>query len=322
MCCRKPGLMSIAYDYTIARVLWCHWWQIRCVPLSNTKTPLWRRRKIREHITTVRILNSINIILCYQSREPNLFFLDKLFSIWKLQPTVEVSLANILTSENSRHNTVYVLAAHTNIDVGLDLLIIPLLTFRQVSLWSHIYVRVEKYVVYEIIVFTESENAQVWVCVPNIHNRLESSWLSLEYTSSQSHNTNSLLVLHIWNANTLCNLWGTPFELWDLFPLYKADSRIANIYWRLNTNQNPCLICAYWGYIRKLSVVRYSFFSACFMPQRERTLCRKLFSPFLRLPRNSGQKILYFALTKERVYIFIYSVKKHFFISFKTISFY
>lgn len=161
MCCRKPGLMSIAYDYTIARVLWCHWWKIHCVPLSNTKTPLWRWRKIREHITTVRILNSINIILCYQSREPNLFFLDKLFSIWKLQPTVEVSLTNILPSENSRHNTVYVLAAHTNIDVGLDLLFIPLLTFRQVSLWSHIYVRVEKYVAYEIIVFTESENAQV-----------------------------------------------------------------------------------------------------------------------------------------------------------------
>lgn len=109
----------------------------------------------------VCILNSINIILCYQSREPDLFFLDKLFSIWKLQPTVEVSLANILTSENSHHNTVYVLAAHTNIDVGLDLLIIPLLTFRQASLWSHIYVLVEKYVAYEIIVFTESENAQV-----------------------------------------------------------------------------------------------------------------------------------------------------------------
>lgn len=64
------------------------------------------------------------------------------------------------------------LTAGTNIDVGVDLLIIPLLTFRQVSLWSHTHVLLEKYIAHEIIVFTESENAQVCVCVPNIHNRL------------------------------------------------------------------------------------------------------------------------------------------------------
>lgn len=48
------------------------------------------------------------------------------------------------------------------------------------------------------------------------------------------------------------------------------------------------------------------FFVAYFMPQRERTLCRELYSPFLRLPRNSGQKIMHFVLSKERVYIYMY----------------
>jgi len=66
--------------------------------MSNIKSPVFRW--LKEDITIVLLFNSVNIILCYESRELDLFFLKKFFNIWKLQPKVEIGLVNISTSKS------------------------------------------------------------------------------------------------------------------------------------------------------------------------------------------------------------------------------
>lgn len=130
------------------------------------------------------------------------------------------------------------------------------------------------------------------------HGKLD-SLLDCRWNIQPLSPTTSILCLPCASEmQTHCVTSGVPAcELWDLFPVSKTDSIIANIYWRRETKQNTCLIWTYRDYIRKLSLITVSFFSLL------HTLClreRELWagsSSFMSLLWGSGQKIMYFVLS-------------------------
>lgn len=103
------------------------------------------------------------------------------------------------------------------------------LVLRQVLIWMHIQLPVEKWIAYKKPVFTEA--GKVYVHAPVFHWEIESIIFitGICFLSVPQNQFSTLFCTG--NTDMLSNTWSA-CPMWDLVTVSVIDWRAANIYWR------------------------------------------------------------------------------------------